>query len=327
MIRILTPLVSFGGSEMSALTIAKMLSDEGRDVTLHPWGEACGTIRQTCQFLGLRVGSSFQHGPPQGPRAELMLYVASNSVLDPRVEDTRIWEEWWEASDGAAAVFNWRMSERMRATYDLWDGVAFLSSELRDEAFADGLVIAGTPASVLAPAVTLEPFLGVRPDYDRVTFIRHSAGYKWPAKTREMVGSMLAACPRSSFRGMGHGNNALWARRMGLTPWNAEHVPDFLAGGSCFFYPLAEGCTEQGPRVVVEAMAAGLPVIADRKGGMIDRVTPETGWLVEDHKHYESVAREISRNPGILREKGEAARERARTAFNPTNWLNFVEGV
>jgi glycosyltransferase involved in cell wall biosynthesis len=74
----------------------------------------------------------------------------------------------------------------------------------------------------------------------------------------------------------------------------------------------------------MEAMAAGLPVIADNFSGPKDRVTPETGWLCNSWNDYLDVITEIIVEPKILEIKGKAAREHAKKEFVPERWIEEI---
>jgi glycosyltransferase involved in cell wall biosynthesis len=77
--------------------------------------------------------------------------------------------------------------------------------------------------------------------------------------------------------------------------------------------------------VTVEAMAAGVPVLASRRGALPEIVDNESGWLVEPTP--DGLAGGLSRALGsyrVLAEKGRAARERVRRQFR---WDDKVGGV
>ena len=84
------------------------------------------------------------------------------------------------------------------------------------------------------------------------------------------------------------------------------------------------GYTDQGPRVIVEAMAAGLPAIAENRDGAADRVTDETGWLLDSHDEAVDLIRGLT--PEILATKGAAARTRALAAFDKWKWYYVIKG-
>jgi glycosyltransferase involved in cell wall biosynthesis len=73
-------------------------------------------------------------------------------------------------------------------------------------------------------------------------------------------------------------------------------------------------------------MAAGLPVIADNRYGAKDRVTTETGWLIEGQEEIAPLIKEIALDLSVLERKGKAARERAKQEFVADRWLDAIVG-
>jgi glycosyltransferase involved in cell wall biosynthesis len=85
------------------------------------------------------------------------------------------------------------------------------------------------------------------------------------------------------------------------------------------------------PLVVLEAMEAGLPVIASRVSGIPEVVIDgETGWLVppEDPPALAAALDEWRRDPGEARRRGEAGRRRLETLYSTAGtaarWLDLV---
>lgn len=81
--------------------------------------------------------------------------------------------------------------------------------------------------------------------------------------------------------------------------------------------------------VLLEAMAAATPVVATRRGGIVDVVVDgETGLLVDDR--IDALARGIGRlldDPNIARAMGERGAERVRRAFGWDTILDRLEAV
>ena len=65
------------------------------------------------------------------------------------------------------------------------------------------------------------------------------------------------------------------------------------------------------PNVLLEAVAAGLPVVAPDRGGIRDFVTSGTGWLIPNHTDvlgYVKALQEIQDQPQEARRRWECAR-------------------
>lgn len=88
--------------------------------------------------------------------------------------------------------------------------------------------------------------------------------------------------------------------------------------------------SEAFPNSIVEAMAAGKPVVATRVGGIVDAVVDgQTGFLVAPGTPS-AVATAIERlliEPGLRRQLGEAAARRARARFHADQVLPALESL
>lgn len=85
------------------------------------------------------------------------------------------------------------------------------------------------------------------------------------------------------------------------------------------------------PNVVLEAMAAGRPVVATRVGGTPELVTPDVGLLVNpsDSRALASAMSELAMTPaGVRRDMGDRARIRVRETYSlgavESQWCELV---
>jgi glycosyltransferase involved in cell wall biosynthesis len=107
--------------------------------------------------------------------------------------------------------------------------------------------------------------------------------------------------------------------------YRSDDLPQVLAALSCF--ALLGGGSEESGRAVLEAMAAGRPVVAGRFGAMPETVLDgETGWLVTADP--EAVADRLAvllAQPETARRMGEAARRRVLACHTPDRRAAAVE--
>ena len=95
-----------------------------------------------------------------------------------------------------------------------------------------------------------------------------------------------------------------------------ERIPEYLAGADCFVLPsLKEGFGI----VVLEAMAAGVPVVASKVGGIMDIIEDgKTGLLVEPG-NSEDIAKAIR--------EAHSGRKFFKADLEKYNWQNIAERV
>ncbi len=94
---------------------------------------------------------------------------------------------------------------------------------------------------------------------------------------------------------------------------NRPDVPDLLAAADLF---ALSSTWEGNPLVVMEAMAAGLPVVARPVGCVPELVTPETGRLVGPGEAFADGVAGLLADPALRSRLGAAATRRAQARFD-----------
>ena len=92
---------------------------------------------------------------------------------------------------------------------------------------------------------------------------------------------------------------------------------------------LASTIPEACPRTIIEAMAAGVPVIATPLGGSKELVTPETGILVpaEDPDAFAAAITQLAEDNERRKQMGKACRLRAEQLFCATQNARLTEDL
>jgi ADP-heptose:LPS heptosyltransferase len=318
-IRIVTKAATFGGAERSACEIAGLFYQRNWRVEFAVCGPVCPRFR-----AAVPPGTIFSQHVSRA--CELLLVYASDMVFDfDKPELTMLAKV---PAERRVMALTYKLGKAGKAEWTKgWDRYLFLSSALRDGFLQRS---PDAPTSVLAPPVDLAPFLSVEPDYKLpIRMARHHSqgGKKVPGDLAQVMRRTANVVNDIRWLFLPAVDGLAGIANVAAQPWasDSRQVAAFLAGASCFWYLLPAGYTDQGPRVIVEAMAAGLPVIAEQRDGPADRLTAETGWLVDNHAEVPQLI--MSLTPEILAAKGRAARQRARQEFVKDHWYHAIAGT
>lgn len=183
-----------------------------------------------------------------------------------------------------------------------------------------------SPFQNLPPREEVRKELGIAFDRVVVGTVANLIPYKGHAEIVAAAARLARSYPELLFLWVGR-DDGIWqnlknqAESMGVADrivflGPRQDVPRMMAAMDV----LLSASHEEGfSNVVLEAMAARLPVVATRVGGnpeaVVDRVT---GWIVEP-KNPESIAgalEELLRRPDLRRQMGEKGRERVEREFS-----------
>jgi len=206
-----------------------------------------------------------------------------------------------------------------------FDDYIFLNSSL-EAVFKERVPNSNT--HILAPPIDLTPFYK-KPYIETQTklqLIRHSSqgDTKYPKDFKEKLQRIIKEFPETLIRLMPAPSflepmsNVVQYRK------NQPAIPDYLQIGNVFWYHLPEGYHDQGPKVIMEAMATGLPVIADNHSGPKDRVIEGTGFLCNNFDEHIEAMKKLLDSEFRLK-MGSAAREYAKKEFDPENWIRRIK--
>ncbi|KAB7519446.1 glycosyltransferase [Halosegnis rubeus] len=230
-------------------------------------------------------------------------------------------------------VLNWKHNGRFRG--GLRRLIYLLTNSLSDGVLADSAYVARVMGEQPGNLPIFEvPIAGI--NIDRFPIVQHSetdqivvgtlGTLRWE-KQHEQVLAVAEALPKIEFVIGGDGEryeelqNMIENRRLENVKL-AGHIDDvasFLAGLDIYFQPsLSEGLCI----TVLEAMAAGLPVVASDVGGISDSVlNGVTGYLrsPEETMEFKQDIRYLSKDPEIRREFGREARSRVEEIYSEEN--------
>jgi glycosyltransferase involved in cell wall biosynthesis len=318
-----------GGGEMSSCNLMRMLVEAGFDVELHP---TLGLTPMMPLDPRISVRPGIAEGLAEGSSDILVLY--ANDAIYNLNANRSVWERLLAKAKRKVVVLNFDIGDACEEWFlGYVDKFIFLCGDKQRE-FLEKLRLKKRIApitEVLAPPISLDLFYDVSADYSRITFIRlNRYGGKFDSDSLRIIDRWLGLLPDAHYWFMD--TPQLIRSRYGadvrfhLLKWNEMTQPRFLSHGSLFHYRLPAAMRDQGPRVICEAMACGIPCIGDNRDGAKDRITPETGWLCNDREDYIATVKAIINQPDILAVKGRAAKKRAFSEFRPQRWIETILG-
>jgi len=215
-------------------------------------------------------------------------------------------------------------------------GVYFLSSSLEagwKNAVAAG-PLADVPTSVLPPPTDLEPFFAIdhsairNPQSAIVIGRLGGSAHKLPPDAAAWYRAQAERLPGAQFWFMPAPPDL--AREFADDPQfrflARDEIPvaEFLAASDIFLYPVSPRVKDQGPRVVMEAMAAGCAVLTEPRDGCLDRIEHNvTGLHAAWPAAMEIVLHELVKDAPLRARLGAAARDHART-WTPDAWADQI---
>lgn len=212
---------------------------------------------------------------------------------------------------------------RIRAATDVEPELLFASTALQ--------LSVGLPGRVESSLIRLDPFLQSpveRPERAFVTVGRVSRDVIEKHDPQDAALYRMLAARGIRVRIMGGTCLSPWlgdVPGVELLPAGAEEVPQFLQSLDVFFYRTGS-FTEPYGRVVLEAMASGLPVVAAANGGYAEQITPGVdGVPIQRQEEALHALQTLARQPALRQKIGLAARARAIEVHGPAAIERLVE--
>ena len=318
-----------GGAEHSTTWLMNTFRAQGYQVEyLSPSGNPSGTFKRDGD-PHIPIYNFYEFA---GPEADLMVLYANDWIWDwSKVEVAEVFERL--KAKRKVMIVNYRLAKIGQVPWTQgWDKYMFLNSSLQQDLLqnykgTDGISLKTVS---MAPPTDLSPYLLNSPDYGgNLSLVRHNSqgDTKYPKNFNEMVRKVLEELPGAEIHLMpaptfldDFGDRVKTYQR------NVPAVQEFLMNGNCFWYALPEGYHDQGPKVIMEAQASGLPVIADNHSGAKDRVVDETGYLCDTFDDHIAAMRALN-GERIRLQMGSLARAHAHATYSPQRWIEEIVGI
>lgn len=357
-INLLASMSSAGGGEQSAQKIYETLVEAGWIVNFYPWDsvhknyeDRFGDNPKTFKNYGIIEDINVSD-----KKIPLLFY--ANDQINPFLEEGH---ELVEKSSSVIIGINYVNGKLPTSTWLHQTGklkaVIFQNEEKRDEFERDRFGFDDTKQIVLFGAVDLDKYLNIytaprenkelvilkhcTPDYRKyVTKESEGKGKKIHVWQKNIIKEndikfytrLLKDTKETKFMFMkAHKEIEEHFRgesRMKFYDWNEISVEDFLQQGHVYLYRTSNLWRDQYPRVVAEALAAGLPVLSEPRDGTKDRIDyGNSGFYCIDYDAFLYGVRILQRKEKLRQEMGKYARNWAKDNLDPKRWITTLEEV
>ena len=117
-------------------------------------------------------------------------------------------------------------------------------------------------------------------------------------------------------------------KRMVFHKYDSMPVTEFLSRGHIYLYRSSNAWRDQYPRVVAEALAAGLPVLSEPRDGTKDRIDyGNIGFYCIDYDAYLYSIKLLQRKEKYRLQMGLAAKDWAKKNLDPHKWIEVINSI
>jgi hypothetical protein len=349
-INVLASLQSKGGGEQSACMIVKILRESGWKVNFYPWDK----VHENYTNEDLK-SFTFKNGMSGDMTAGLpLLFYANDQIWDFCASGHSVVEKSSEVivginfANGTLPTCDW-MAPKLKA-------VVFQNEEKKAEFDRDAVGMEHVKRIVLFGAIDLNRYLDVyarpREKNEDLVVLKHGLPDWRKYVTEESQGTgerihiwqkhfyketdkvfyerLMKDIPNVRFLFMeAHKEIVEYFKdtdRMVFFKFNEIPVEEFLSMGHVYLHRMSNAWRDNYPRVVAEALAAGLPIISEPRDGTKDRIIHgNTGFYATHYDEYCLHIKTLKRKEGLRRAMGQNAKDWARLNLDPRKWREVIE--
>jgi hypothetical protein len=318
---IVTTMQEVRGNEFEAIGLRNLLSHAGASATL--WSDQPAAYATQ---IGARIIQPFS---AQFPRGGTLIIMGTWIAIDPWIQHAR--------PGRIVLICHTSNPEQLYAMLGKLSRphlppveMVFISRRLRETLMLPGYVC---PTLIDLQRFSPRPPPGARA-CDNLVLGRHSRDT--PDKHHPDDPSLYRLLGWHGWRTRLMGASCLQAQldnslHVEAMPVDCEPVPDFLRTLDVFFYRTDPRWIEPSGRVVLEALACGLPVVAHIAGGYTDWVSHgDNGFLFEQQEEARLALQRLRDDAELRQRMGASARETAERIAGPAacndylRWLGAV---
>jgi len=367
-INVLASMNTDGGGEQSAAHIVKLLRDANWKVNFHPWSQEVHSRysdvemerdKSFCIHDRKKKLFNLEFGCMQDTmKTGIPLLLYGNDNVNAFID---LGQKVVENSSSVVIGINFVNGKLPRSPEWLSDklkAVIFQNEEKMMEFERDQIGMSHVEKIVLFGAIDLNRYIDILPisrkDGDKMVVLKHCKPDYRKYVTSESVGGgerihvwqkhfqkdrdidfykrLLKDTSKVYFEFMEAHKELASAfpneERMKFWKWDEISVEEFLSRGHVYLYRTSNMWRDQYPRVVAEALAAGLPVLTEPRDGTKDRVIHgDTGFYCVDYDQFKLAISTFKRKEQARRSMGMYAKDWARQNLNPKKWVEILDSI
>lgn len=356
-INVLASLSSKGGGEQSACMIVHLLRKAGWKVHFHPWDKV---HENYLPFLEEEFCSPFKKEMSKTMVQNIPLLFYANDQIRAFTEEA---QEIVAKSSNLIIGINYINSSLPKCNWihksDKLRAVIFQNEEKKSEFERDRIGFENTKQIVLFGAIDLDKYLEICPPRrnnknDPFIVLKHCVPDYRKYVTEKSVGigpkihlwqkniikerdikfytRLLKDTKNTKFEFMEAHKEIVEhfkeEPRMVFHEFDSMPVGEFLSRGHAYLYRTSNAWRDNYPRVVAEALAAGLPVLGEPRDGTKDRIIHgNTGLYCIDYDAFLYGVKILQRKEDYRYKMAAEAKEWARKNLDPRKWVDVLEGV
>jgi glycosyltransferase involved in cell wall biosynthesis len=361
-INVLASMNTDGGGEQSAAHIVKLLRDAGWVVHFYPWAEVHPRFKDVEIIRGDSfapiVGGPSGYGMQDNMKTGIPLLLYANDNINHFIQHGRqVIENSLSVIVGINFV-NGNLPKCGEPLASKLKAVIFQNEEKLMEFERDQIGMFNLEKIVLFGAIDINRFVDILPesrqDNSKMVVLKHCKPDYRKYVTSESAGGgekihvwqkhfvkdtdvdfykrLLKDTSNIYFEFMQAHKELVEAfpnePRMKFWSWDEITVEEFLSRGHVYLYRTSNMWRDQYPRVVAEALAAGLPVLTEPRDGTKDRVIyGDTGFYCVDYDQFKLALSTFKRKEQARRSMGMNAKDWSRVNLNPQKWVSILNDI
>jgi len=336
----------YGGGERTAVRIMHLMAAKGYDIEFVPatgeMGQSAELLKNLPKILDDMPATQVRHIRSKAiNEADIVFFQANDTLYRYQMAKVEDWvAPWFRAAKRNVIGVNYMVWGLEKSPYCSTDAYICQSERLKNNLIIEDGKVRCRYIDFIESIHLLKPPAGLSRffDYDysgrkiydaHINLVRHSSqgDQKYPNNINEQLKKISEIDSSTIVRFMPAPTFLKRQNCLGVAsyPFNEMSVEQFLNYGNVFWYWVPKDkFIEAGCNAVLEAMAAGLPILCNDNGGLVDIIDNKVGWMCKTEDEMYDAIKYMTMDE--IKKKGQAAREKVKKLVDPEAWTKIIIG-